>query len=643
MTTKKILAFVFSFFCLAINAQEQLQALGGNAVLINYVAKNKKNTANTQKAQSITPVAAFLPFWDDFSYNGPYPDTTKWLSSNSVFVNHSKALRPITIGVATFDGIDSVGYPYKPNNTTGSYTSDTLWSIPLRLDSLNNLNIIPSDSVTLRFYYQAKGFWEYPDNGDDFMLDFYNPTTKAWSNVWSKGGYNPGSDSSFHRVMIAITDTAYLKNGFRFRFHNLSTACGDVDHWHLDAVFMDKKLNPKRDTIVQEVSFAYDLGSLLKNYSQMPYKQFTGAADMSTNINANYNLRNNYPNAVNLTTYYQISDNTGAIVAQNTNGTNNVLPFGSGGYCSNQVMVDPSLNGYVYNNGVPFTNSTYYTAKFYTAYISDSYHTNDTIYYTQKFDNYFAYDDGSAEAGYGFQGTTANGSITAVRYKLNVPDTLRAIDVFFDPVINVSLLLNSNIRLYVLADNGGIPGNAIFIDSLCWPYPVFSQNGFDIFQRYQLTKPVIFTSASTFYIAIEQTLGISLNIGYDLNTDHHNEILYMTPNNVNNPGWNVSSFKGSLMMHPVFGDSLRAVGVKSFTSANEKEKSVIYPNPATNEVFVSSKNIVIKIVLCDLLGNILLEENSAHANISAIPNGMYLVKTFTTKGFSDTQKLIIAR
>ncbi len=629
MLFKKFAVFVFIIFCFCANAQEQLKALGGNAVLINHIAKNKNNHVNTQKPQAVT--AQFLPFADDFSYAGPYPDPTKWENSKSVFVNHSKALKPITIGVATFDGMDFTGYPYRPNNTTGSYDSDTLTSIPLRLDSLNNLNIIPTDSVTLRFYYQARGFWESPDNGDDLILDFYDSTANTWNTVWSKGGGSPGSDSSFHRVMIAITNPIYLKNGFKFRFHNLSTACGDVDHWHIDAVYIDKKLNPARDTIEQEISFAYDLKSLLKNYSQMPFEQFTGAADMKTNMDVNYNLRNNYTTGVNLTTYYKINNSIGTTVAQNINGTNNVLPFGSSGYCANPSLVNPSLNSFTYNNG-PFADSTSYLAKFYTTFLSDNNHVNDTIYYRQKFHNYFSYDDGSAETGYGFAQV---GGTTAVRYKLNVPDTLRAIDVFFDPIINVSQLLNSGIRLYVWSDNGGVPGTVLLMDSLTVPY---YGGGYDYFLRYQLIKPVVFNTAATFYIGVWQQLNIPLYIGYDLNTDSHNNVLF----NVGS-GWTVSSFKGSLMMHPVFGDSARAVGVQNFVNTSEKEKSIIYPNPATNEVFVNSKNTITKIVLCDLLGNILMEENNAHLNISAIPNGMYLLKTFTAKGFGDTQKLIIAR
>lgn len=627
MKLKNLLTILSVLFCFSALPQAHLQALKGNAELIT---KSRTQKALTQKAQSVT--AAFLPFADDFSYFGPYPDGARWENSNSVYVNRTKATKPITIGVATLDGLNKYGLPYQPAALGGSFPSDTLTSIPLRLDSLNGLNILPSDSVTLRFYYQARGYWEAPDNNEDLILDFYNPSTNSWDlNKWSKGGYNPMTDSSFHRVMIAITDTAYLKNGFRFRFRNMSTGCGDVDHWHLDAFYMDKKLNPNRDTIVEEISFAFDMKSILKNYSQMPYEQFTGAADMRTDINEYYNLRNNYVNGVNLTTYYQIRDNVGNVIAQNTNGTNNVGPFGTSGYCSDPFLINPSLNNFIYNGGSAFTDSTSYLLKFYATNISDNYHANDTIYYRQKFHNYFSYDDGTAEAGFGV--TATNGQV-AVRYKLNNADTLRSIDVFFDPVQNVPLLKNSNIRFFVASDNGGIPNAYLLVDSATVPY---YDSAYDRFQRYQLSKSIPLAAGQTFYIGVIQTPSLSLNIGYDLNTDTRTEVLFSP-----GTGWYVSSYSGSLMMHPVFGDSSRAVNVH-YLATGKEEGALLYPNPAQDEVWINTQKESRLIQLCDMLGNVLIEQKENRINTAALPPGLYLVKVIGTDGICNTRKLLIAR
>jgi hypothetical protein len=51
-----------------------------------------------------------LPFYDDFSDYLVYPKSSHWLD-NDVFVNRNYPINPLNIGVATFDGLDSVYLP----------------------------------------------------------------------------------------------------------------------------------------------------------------------------------------------------------------------------------------------------------------------------------------------------------------------------------------------------------------------------------------------------------------------------------------------------------------------------------------------------------------------------------------------------
>ena len=54
-----------------------------------------------------------IPFYEDFSdYFSGTPDTSKWQTSNGVFINNNYGLGILTTGVATFDGQDSIGTPY---------------------------------------------------------------------------------------------------------------------------------------------------------------------------------------------------------------------------------------------------------------------------------------------------------------------------------------------------------------------------------------------------------------------------------------------------------------------------------------------------------------------------------------------------
>ena len=81
--------------------------------------------ADLPLAEGLIPDSIDLPFIDDFSYAGPYPDRNLWLE-NKVFINTTMAFNPPSVGVATFDGINYNGKPYGQQGEYG--TGDTLTS-----------------------------------------------------------------------------------------------------------------------------------------------------------------------------------------------------------------------------------------------------------------------------------------------------------------------------------------------------------------------------------------------------------------------------------------------------------------------------------------------------------------------------------
>ena len=70
----------------------------------------------------------------------------------------------------------------------------------------------------------------------------------------------------------------------------------------------------------------------------------------------------------------------------------------------------------------------------------------------------------------------------------------------------------------------------------------------------------------------------------------------------------------------------------------------VYPNPATNEIFISSSDKISTITITDVLGNMLLEEknNTEKITVSLLPNGLYILRMTNNKGETTTQKLIIS-
>jgi len=85
---------------------------------------------------------------------------------------------------------------------------------------------------------------------------------------------------------------------------------------------------------------------------------------------------------------------------------------------------------------------------------------NDTLIYYQVFKNYFAFDDGSSEGGYGINGLGSRNAMVAYKYESFVQDTLRAVSICFNDSYQ-----NANERefdLVVWNNNSGLPGDIIY-------------------------------------------------------------------------------------------------------------------------------------------------------------------------------------
>ncbi len=191
---------------------------------------------------------------------------------------------------------------------------------------------------------------------------------------------------------------------------------------------------------------------------------------------------------------------------------------------------------------------------------------NDTLSFYQNFYNYYAYDDGIPESGYGLSTT---GGKLAYQFNLDVADSLQSIQMYFNQAIG-----NANQQYFYLTvwdDNNGVPGNIIYEKS--GYRPQFEGDLFK-FYTYELENPIFITG--TFYIGWRQTTKDNLNIGFDLTNNNYDKIFY----NVSG-SWYNSSYNGSIMMRPILGnDSYAHVSINEF---QEKEEAIvslkIYPNP----------------------------------------------------------------
>lgn len=640
----KAIAFVFFIFTFLVNqAQENLKPLGAN---LHYIYGNSlQNAKPIKESQPVSKSAAgslLLPFSEDFYYSSTseYPIQSKW-SDSLVYVNSGFAIAPPSIGVATFDGLNKHGYPYTPQllNQTQSNPADTLTSQPINLyTSATQQTLDPFSDVALSFYYQARGNGDSPEVGDSLIVDFYKPNQKIWqSTVWySKGNTNSNiNDTLFKRAFIRIKDTAYFFDGFRFRFRNRASTVGNFDNWHLDYIYLNQnRADSLADTVVNDITIAEIPTPFLRNYSAMPHNQYV-QDEMAPKLSVR--IRNNSANQVNMAYKYRIYNSSNTLVFPEYNGGyDNLNPY-------KRNTFSPPDSGYsnVPAHAFPLvsdtfalmpTDSTDYYIKHFvflntgTLASTDANLFNDTVIQFLRFRNYYAYDDGSAEAGYYVNGV---GGKMAVKITLNYPDTLRALRIYFDPAGNVSNISGPTSNYFFSlnvweAAAGGGPGNLILKDSLPQKKPVYYNVGFKEIPEYKLSKPLTLVKG-TYYIGIQQKVSTGISVGFDINYNHQSALYYDDGN-----GWQMSTYKGSLMLHPVFGKEIPPpVGIqKNQLLLNDLYK--VYPNPTNNELTIFGKSSdPVQFSFYSITGQLLMQGNYTgseyHLNTEEFSPGVYFI------------------
>ncbi|MFI5148954.1 MAG: T9SS type A sorting domain-containing protein [Bacteroidia bacterium] len=625
------------FYSSFAGAQEKLMDLRVNTVLIQQHQELKarmhtrKDTIHYSCPYNIVP----LPFADDFRYNGPYPDSARWLD-NYTFVNSTFPIAPLNWGVVTFDGLNKTGYPY-------DFTAAQSSSVPCDTLTSKRVNVsgVPAnsnDTLYLRFYYQAQGRGNQPEPADSLVLEFRSFKDSTWREYWSQPGYTlTGNDTSFRRVMIAINllDTGkYISTSwFQFRFRNYATPLGCLDHWHVDCIQL-KNFTHYTDTLIHGAAFAYPpLSFLGHNLQAMPWRQYAGASDIAPNINTF--IRNNDLGTLPVTYQYQAWDHTLQFGSLYTgNDPVGFQPFPGHGYETYAPVANPPVGA----NSFTFGTSLSDTNTFVVNHMVEPY--ADTVRCRQNFYNYYAYDDGTAELGYGLEGVgTGAGAQLAVQYTLNHADSLKAVQFFWNPILkDVSA---DGFRLCVWGQGSGGPGSMLYrSDSLFTPHYM---PGFNHFATYYLNHPLALSG--TFYVGWMQFTEDNMSVGFDQNTNSVTQNYYRTDSL---SSWYGSIYSGSLMIRPLFGDTIRMTGVRE--QAGTLNNLHIYPNPANDQLIVaipaSDEGMHFHIEIFDTYGKLVLSRlivNTETIDISSLSPGFYLVRSSGSNGLPSVRKLLISR
>lgn len=581
------------------------------------ICSNVKLSIEKEKRTASKPTSLSLPFFDDFTNKGPYPDEHKWVG-NSAWVNNSMGLNPLSRGVATLDALNAQGKPYDTLDMYNTLVADSLTSSPI---DLSNHSI--GDSLYLSFFYQAGGYG-FPPKGQDSLIVFLHLSNGVWQQVWAIPG---DTATRWQHAMIPITLPTAFYDNFEFRIVNKATLGISNSQWNIDYVRL--AANRTFDDIeFDDIAYTKQPSSILNDFTQMPYKHFATSPNSFLKTELTATIQNNG---------FSLSDVSYGYTSRIIGGT--TLGSASSNLGGFPYRTPTDIHFPMYNINTTANNFIIENKFYLTDIYPDAPLENDTIIQQQVFGNAFAYDDGTAEKSY-FLSLNDNvpGKI-AIEYAFYTPDTLRGVAIQFAP--QVPSAYNKQFSLVVYRDIAVNGGSDDIIYQQDYQYPRYEDS------LSQLTvfpfDQAIPINTGVFYIGIVFPSGgfsDSVMIALDVNRTNGNHRYYSVFNQ-----WNTSLLDGALLVRPLVGAPL-PLNI-SPNEINNTVKWDIYPNPADDNITInmaSMGNTRYRYVLYNSIGERIKEatiiSRLTNLNIKNIPSGLYYIRLSNDKGEEDFKKFV---
>ena len=465
----------------------------------------------------------------------------------------------------------------------------------------------------------------------------------TWYHIWSMPGQTLESFMAendgqyFKQVMIPITDLNFFKDNFYFRFYNyasivnssLPTERSNEDNWNIDFVYLNihRTIN---DTDYPMLTFSGQRPSFFNRYQSIPYRQYRVNPNSAMRESMEVDIANLDGIDHEANYYYKVQKIGGGQHYTRTLEPVTVQPYKTNGYLQCPEYGESPACPYV---GELFALNMWYDSVSYqiSHYVYDSTANPplvDSMIYRVGMYNYYAYDDGTPELGYGV--SNAGGKF-AVRFDIGDYDTIQGVQLLFNHTLKDAN--DKYFDIVIWKDENGKPGEELY--RLSGQRPQWQEQIYR-FTYYKFDKLV--TTTSTFYIGIEQGNNGLINIGLDASTDN------MEYNFVNTNGsWQQSNMPGSLMIRPVMGPSYY-IGVEENGPSTGSGTLAIYPNPVNNTLHIESEIQSGQVSIYDLTGRkVLQSEYQPNISVSHLNNGLYFIQIVTAEGQVINQKFIISK
>ncbi len=676
-----------------------------NFVFINTDFPVYPPSWNTATFDAINAGGNIYPDANDVSFIADYL-TSRPIRLDSIFLPSKQAITPAdSVYLSFFYQPQGKGNDPQPGDSLvlefGHFTADSVFSFIDSIEVPISLFFPPnavSDTIFPGDYLLSPCDTSWKTMVYDTLLEtdfiklpcdsIFVPQT-AWEWVWSSEGmtldtFRTKIDTfTFKQVLIPVKDERFFRNDFQFRFYNYASIADDgiqswqsnCDYWNVDNIYLNTGRN-QTDSSYKEITFVERAPSFLREYTAIPFAQFNN--DPITFMKGDFRMTfRNSDNIFQTAEYkYVVLDDKNNKIFDYSGGFWSMEVFNNFGFVTWDLWNSPP----VMENFPPSSNrdSTYFEITHYLVGNTipppfpggDSLLLTDTLKYKQVFSDYYAYDDGTPEFGYGL---SPAGSQLAYQFTLSTLDTLSAVQIFFNKTFS-----GANEQFFNLAiwkDSIGKPGELIWMEAL--DKPVFEDNlyGFHTYffdncidwdttyfkQMLGVTynpdsAPEILPLIGKFYIGWIQTTDHNLNVGFDASNNTSSHIFYNTTGN-----WEKSSYKGSLLIRPVFG---KTVAKSPASKSTKVDFFRVFPNPAKDGVielkflkWVSGKiepqiafpndEILLQttVEVFNLLGQkVYASPYQPKIVLSQLNNGVYLIRlTNNSTGQAMTEKLLISK
>ncbi|MCL2327002.1 MAG: T9SS type A sorting domain-containing protein [Bacteroidetes bacterium] len=469
----------------------------------------------------------------------------------------------------------------------------------------------------------------------------------TWKTVWNVSSADiPASmNDYFSTVYIPVIQSNYLQKGFRFRFKNYASLSNDASHarnedfWHIDMVWLDAN-RTSAQLHIADVAFVTNISPLYNRYTALPIHHFSqlSEADFRMTIVSTFRNFDKVPRKIKFNFAVQNSQTNEAVSFPSYE--TDLLAYETASEYDVLSDWDVEFFDFMKTGIAGVDNANFEFKYFFTDNnnpIFEHYRWNDTSRVNLTMSNYYAYDDGTPEAGYGLR----NAPMGKVAFKFDIlkPDTLRAIQMYFNPTLEQIPKL-FNLCIWSVGANG-MPDSLLYRRTST---RVLYADGLYKFVTYPIESDAILTGETdgiymknSFFVGWEQPYDVLLNMGMDLSNQMRNRLYFNTAFQ-----WEPSMINGTLMIRPQFGKKIST----SISTASKKNDTVLlYPTIIQSQAYIQANEEIMRCEFVDITGKTVQQlpviNNTIDCN--SVPNGFYLVKLYNGIGVVAVKKCVVRR